>query len=146
MGIAAVRASVDGCVGFTPLDGVQSARHELNRAARIAGGAHTEVVSNVTNSESLSNVKSGDTRYSRSEADARGVDAWLTEDQTHVVRSPPIVAGQIDSRQYPARSEEPEVLYISTRDDDCDLSCSRQRPPAAGGTIGQVLFHWVTSC
>lgn len=74
-------------------------------------------MSNKTNPESLSNVKSGDVLVShptavreheisvipsaphamspthnaaisdgRSEADARGVDAWLTEDHTHVVK------------------------------------------------------------
>jgi hypothetical protein len=74
-------------------------------------------VSDETNPESLSNVKSGDVLVShptavreheisiipnpphvispthdaaisagRSEADAMGVDAWLTEDQTHVVK------------------------------------------------------------
>jgi hypothetical protein len=79
--------------------------------------AQTEVVSNKTNPESVSNVKSGDVLVShstavreheisvipnpphaispthdaaisagRSEADAMGVDAWLTEDQTHVVK------------------------------------------------------------
>jgi alpha-galactosidase/6-phospho-beta-glucosidase family protein len=89
----------------------------LNGTARIATAAQTEVVSNVTNSASLSNLKSGDVLVShptavreheisvipnaphaifpthdaavsdgRSEADARGVDAWLTEDQTHVVK------------------------------------------------------------
>ncbi len=97
--------------------GAQSARHVLNRTARIARAVDTEVVSNDTNPESLSDVKPGDVLVShptavreheisvvpdpphamspthdaavsdgRSEADARGVDAWLTEDQTHVVK------------------------------------------------------------
>jgi hypothetical protein len=79
--------------------------------------AQTEAVSKVTNSESLSSLKSGDVLVShptavreheisvipnaphavspthdaavsdgRSEAEAMGVDAWLTEDQTHVVK------------------------------------------------------------
>jgi hypothetical protein len=89
----------------------------LNGTARITTAAQTEVVSNVTNSESLSKLKSGDVLVShptavreheisvipnpphaispthdaavsagRSEADALGVDAWLTEDQMHVVK------------------------------------------------------------
>ena len=89
----------------------------LNGTAPVATAAHTEIVANEKNPESLSNVKSGDILVShptavreheisvipdaphamapthdaavsdgRSEADARGVDAWLTEDQTHVVK------------------------------------------------------------
>jgi hypothetical protein len=92
-------------------------RHVRKGTARIARVAQTEVVSNETNPESVSNVKSGDVLVShstavreheisiipnpphaispthdaaisagRSEADAMGVDAWLTEDQTHVVK------------------------------------------------------------
>src|SRR6185436_9900386 len=89
----------------------------LNGTARIPRAAQTEVVSNETKPQSLSNVKPGDVlvshptavreheisivpnaphetspthdaaiREGRSEADAIGVDAWLTEDQTHVVK------------------------------------------------------------
>jgi hypothetical protein len=89
----------------------------LNWTARIARAAHTEIVSNETNPQSLSNVKPGDVLVShptavleheisifpnaphemprthdaaiskgRSEAEAIGVDAWLTEDYTHVVK------------------------------------------------------------
>jgi len=78
---------------------------------------HSDVMSNETKPQSLSNVKPGDVLVShstavreheirivpnaphekppthdaaisegRSEADALGVDAWLTEDHTHVVK------------------------------------------------------------
>jgi len=110
------RASTD--VSVSPhWNKVRSARHVRNGTARIARVAQTEAVSNKTNPESLSNVKSGDVLVShptavrehqisvipnaphamsathdtaisdgRSEADAMGVDAWLTEDHTHVVK------------------------------------------------------------
>lgn len=109
--------TLGNCAGFTALDGVQSGRHVLNGTARIARAAHTEVVSNEKQPESLANMKSGDVLVShptavreheisvipnaphatsathdaavsegRSEADALGVDAWLTEDHTHVVK------------------------------------------------------------
>lgn len=89
----------------------------LNGTAWIGEPAHTDVVSNKKQPESLSNVKPGDVLVShatavreheisvipndphaispthdaavsegRSEADAMGVDAWLTEDHTHVVK------------------------------------------------------------
>ena len=89
----------------------------LNGTAQTARSAHTEVVSNEKQPESLSNVKPGDVLVShatavreheisvipnaphaispthdaavgdgRLEADAKGVDAWLTEDHTHVVK------------------------------------------------------------
>jgi len=92
-------------------------RRVLNGTARIPRAAHTEMMSNETNPQSLSNVKPGDVlvshqtavreheisiipnaphemppthdaaiREGRSEADAMGVDAWLTEDHTHVVK------------------------------------------------------------
>ena len=41
-------------------NGLQSARHVLNGTARIARAAHTEVVSNETKPQSLSDVKPGD--------------------------------------------------------------------------------------
>jgi hypothetical protein len=89
----------------------------LNGTARVATTVQTDVVPNVTKSQSLSNLKPGDVLVSHSravreheisvipdaphatspthdaavsdgcsEADARRVDAWLTEDQTHVVK------------------------------------------------------------
>ncbi len=89
----------------------------LNGTARLARPAHTEVVSDKEQPESLSNVKPGDVLVShptavreheisvipnaphavspthdaavsdgRSAAHAMGVDAWLTEDHTHVVK------------------------------------------------------------
>jgi len=103
--------------GHRHWNGAQSTRDVLNGTARIPRAAHTEVVSNETKPQSLSNVKPGDVLVShptavreheisiipdaphatspthdaavgdgRSEADARGVDAWLTEDHTHVVK------------------------------------------------------------
>ena len=91
--------------------------HVLNGIARAARAAHTPVVTNEKNPESLSILKPGDVLVShptavreheisivpnaphatspthdaavstgRSEADAMGVDAWLTEDHTHVVK------------------------------------------------------------
>jgi hypothetical protein len=115
-GTSAVRASIDH-MWVTAVDRTPSARQVLNRTARIARSAQTEVVSNEKQPESLSNVKPGDVLVShatavreyeisvipnaphaispthdaavsdgRSEAAAMGVDAWLTEDHTHVVK------------------------------------------------------------
>jgi hypothetical protein len=100
-------------------DSRRSPGHVLNGTAQIARRAQTEVVSNETKPQSLSNLKPGDVLVSHSsavreheisvipnaahamspspthdaavsdgcsEADARSVDAWLTEDQTHVVK------------------------------------------------------------
>jgi hypothetical protein len=105
------------CGRTPPLASTTACRHVPNGTARISRRPHTEVVSNETKPESLSNVKPGDVLVShptavreheisvvpnaphatspthdaavsdgRSEADARGVDAWLTEDHTHVVK------------------------------------------------------------
>ena len=96
---------------------LQVSGHVPDGTARIARAAQTEVVSNETKPESLSDVKPGDVlvshptavrehaisvvpnaphamspthdaalRDGRSAAAALGVDAWLTEDQTHVVK------------------------------------------------------------
>ncbi len=109
--------SVDRGVGFAALERSTSARRVLNGTSRIPGAAHTEVVSNRTKPQSLSNAKPGEVLVShptavreheisiipnaphemapthdaaitdgRSEADALGVDAWLTQDHTHVVK------------------------------------------------------------
>jgi hypothetical protein len=61
----------------------------------------------------------------RSEADAMGVDAWLTEDQTHVVK--------IASHRAPDKQ-----IHI------CPVRDSGLQPPA--GQSVQLLFQWVTSC
>ena len=95
---------------------IQCARHVPNGTARIARAAHTESVSEtnsktLSNAKSgdvlvshptavreheisvipnpphaISPTHDAAVSDGRSEADARGVDAWLTEDQTHVVK------------------------------------------------------------
>ena len=94
-----------------------SARHVLNRTARIARSVHTGRMSNEKQPKSLASVKAGDVLVSHSsavreheisvipkaphaispthdtavsdgrlQADAMGVDAWLTQDHTHLVK------------------------------------------------------------
>ena len=113
----AVGAGIDRISVSPRPKGGRSARHVLNGTARLARTAHTEVVSDKNQPESLSNVKPGDVLVShptavreheisvipnaphavspthdaavsdgRSAAHAMGVDAWLTEDHTHVVK------------------------------------------------------------
>ena len=97
-------------------DRIRSARHVLNGTARIARSAQTEVVSNQKQPElsdvkpgdvlvshatavreheisvipnaphAISATHDAAVSDGRSEADAMGVDGWLTEDHTHVVK------------------------------------------------------------
>jgi hypothetical protein len=94
----------------------QSARHVLNGTARIARAAHTEIMSDMnpeslSNAKpgdvlvshrtavreheisvipnaphAMSPTHDAAVSAGRSEADAMGVDAWLTEDHTHIVK------------------------------------------------------------
>ena len=113
--LAAVRAKRRPCVDLTQWS-AHSARHVLNGTARNARAAHTEIVSDMnpeslSNAKSgdvlvshptavreheislipnaphaMSPTHDAAVSDGRSEADAMGVDAWLTEDQTHVVK------------------------------------------------------------
>ena len=108
------RASTD--VSGSPQLSAHSARYVLNGTARIARAAHTKIVSDMNpeslshvksgdvlvshptavREHEISVIPNAphamsathDTAVSdgRSEADAIGVDAWLTEDQAHVVK------------------------------------------------------------
>jgi hypothetical protein len=112
---AAMRASVDR-PWVSHWKGGQSARHVPKETARIASAAHSEVVSHTkpqslstvkpgdvlvshptaVRQHEISIIPNAPhemppthdaaIKEGRSEADAMGVDAWLTEDHTHVVK------------------------------------------------------------
>jgi len=110
------KRGIDGALVSPHWNGIPSTRHVLNWTARIAGAAHTDGVSNknpgalsnmkagdvlvshpsAVREHEISVIPNAPHAMSpthdeavsdgRSEAHVLGVDAWLTEDHTHVVK------------------------------------------------------------